>query len=651
MNDNIISITYNISKLCRNELVSMFCGIFLGILIWAIESAYLTITQPYLCGDFYFWIKFTMLPLIFYALLGFTLSSIIYVFLNKWDSDKIKDKRNLICNAATAALIVGVLFLNPLASIVRHSNILKIIFTICIILIGVIASFIAVYFISKLKQVGKSYKIIFNTLYLIIALISVLISMRGMFPIIKSETRKLEQPDICLFMFDTLRQDHISIYNKIENLTPNIDAVARTGVVFENAITQCSTTLPAFMSLFTGRYLCSHGVNFGNVSWIPFDFEYLPQLLKDVGYKTAGFVSGFPLRREIGFNKGFDVFDDYFRPDMVRYIVIRFLYNIFHAKRADEIDCDAVITHATNWIKAKRNSKEPLFVFIHVYTPHAPYKPPTRFSSLSEKEMIVVNKRWKSHFDNGLNLLSEDETIKSDRESIRELYKKEVKWCDDAFQTFYSTLKVTPLFNNTVLIIGADHGEGLGDHNFHFHEGKLHEELILVPLIIAGKNIKTNNRENNIVELVDILPTLADICGFKNPIDAQGKSLIPYLLPNSAAPAHKTCAFSESQYAGFKVKNEKVKIDPTRKICIRERDWKLIRAYDKSSYELYNIVQDPKELNNLCESEPDICAQMNTKLDEWFDKSLKEAPPESVTFDKEDIKALESLGYLTRDKN
>lgn len=285
------------------------------------------------------------------------------------------------------------------------------------------------------------------------------------------------QGPVIIISIDTLRADRLGAWGYEAARTPNIDALAGEGVLFENAWSHVPLTLPAHASLFTGRLPWEHGVR-NNIGY-RFDPDRQPSIvaaLRDAGYRTGGAVSAYVLRADTGISHGFDFYDD------------RIDSQGGQAQGRLSRSGSETAAIASRWI-AEQND-EPFLFFLHLFEPHAPYEAPEPF-----------------------------------RSSAASAYDAEVSAADAIVGEFIASLKQQGQYDGATIILVSDHGEGLNDHGEEEHGIFLYREAIHVPLIIKlPGGLRGGSRERHNVQLADIAPTIATLTGIDFP--ATGLSLV-----------------------------------------------------------------------------------------------------------------------------
>ena len=305
---------------------------------------------------------------------------------------------------------------------------------------------------------------------------------------------------IVLISIDTLRSDHLPAYGYRKVSTPAIDALAADGTVFERAYSHAPQTLPAHASILSGRLPFETGVR-DNVGFVVKPGErLLPQMLRDRGFATAAVVSSFVLRRETGIDQGFELFDGALPPagDGTSTGPVR----------RDGGESEAI---AERWLDGQRTPR--VFLFLHLYEPHAPYAPPPRYAEYAP-------------------------------------YDGEIAYADEIVGRLIHYLKSHQLYDRSTIVLLSDHGEGLGDHGEQQHGLLLYDEAIHVPLIIkqAG-GAGAGRRIADLVQHVDVAPTILDLAKAPIPGNLRGRSL-KLLLDGTRQPRNES-VYSEALYGRY----------------------------------------------------------------------------------------------------
>jgi arylsulfatase A-like enzyme/Flp pilus assembly protein TadD len=300
---------------------------------------------------------------------------------------------------------------------------------------------------------------------------------------------QLRGANILLVTIDTLRRDRLGAYGSTSGLTPTLDRLAASGVLYTHAYSHVPITLPAHTSILTGRTPRSHGVHNNATFRLDDRVPTLATVLKAAGYRTGAFVGAFVLDARFGLNRGFDEYDDRYSHDDGA-ATFRFT-----ERRAAE-----VVKPAGDWILAEGSRSGPWFAWVHLFDPHAPYDAPHEYRS------------------------------------GRAPYDAEVAYTDAMLGQFLDRLRAAHALDHTLIVVTADHGESLGEHGETTHGLFAYNSTLAVPLILGGPAISAA-RVDAPVAHDDILPTMLDLAGIALPSGLSGRSLV------SAPPADRAIEF------------------------------------------------------------------------------------------------------------
>jgi arylsulfatase A-like enzyme/predicted Zn-dependent protease len=391
---------------------------------------------------------------------------------------------------------------------------------------------------------------------------------------------------IIVISIDTLRADHLPAYGYKGGRTPAIDALAADGVVFERAYSHAPQTLPAHASLLSGRLPFETGVR-DNVGFsIKSSERMLPQMLRDRGFTTGGIVSAYVLRKETGIARGFDFFDGEMpasSPELT----------IGQVQR-DGADSVAIAEH---WLDSIGTSRA--FLFLHLYEPHKPYAPPPRFAELAP-------------------------------------YDGEIAYSDELVGRLVRYLKSHQLYDRSTIILLSDHGEGLGDHGEQEHGLFVYDEAIHVPLIIKQEsNAGAGRRVADLVQHVDLVPTILDLVKAPGAGGFRGRSLKPVLEGTGRLPA--TPVYSEALYARYHFGWSEL-------TALTDDRYRYIRAPRE---ELYDLQRDADERANIADERPQARQALRGALDRVSAGAAIQAPAEISADARERLQALGYVGAQT----
>lgn len=381
------------------------------------------------------------------------------------------------------------------------------------------------------------------------------------------------RPDVFLITIDTLRADHVGCYGYKNVETPTLDSLAADGVRFTHAYTHSPITNTSHTTILTGLLPSVHGVtDFG----IPLSPQHVTwaELLKKQGYQTAAFIGAVILdsnQLAPGLDRGFDFYDNFPAPTGSD--------SDSHSKaRWGRVERRGmtVVEHAESWLI--QHGAGPRFVWVHLYDPHDPYEPPPPFSE-----------KYAKH-----------------------LYDGEIAYADFALGHFIATLKKSGAYDNSIIVISGDHGEGLGEHGEETHGLFLYDSTLHIPLIVKlAANSHRGLVIDSLIRTTDILPTVLSLTNTPAPPELNGETLVPY-FENQSQPARSL--FGETDYPlrwGW---------SPLR--ALREQNAKLIEA---PRPEFYDLATDPHELKNLYSTQNAEAATLQSEMSKWKAK-LPPAP-------------------------
>jgi len=427
--------------------------------------------------------------------------------------------------------------------------------------------------------------------------------------------------NLILLTVDCLRADRLSCMGYSKITTPHIDSLARSGLLFKQAITLSSWTPSSFMALFTSSYPLMQKGKLG----IPGKLRTIPELVKTGGYNTAGFHSNPWLAAKFGYSRGFDIFDDSLQE------------NLEHEPygRAETLHYKAL-----NYIKDLAGD---FFLWLHYMDMHEPYLP-VRQSTANEQVQFLTKLNRRA--------FAEQQKITHDEARILlELYDEKILYLDQEIGRFLAQLDELHIRNSTTFIVTADHGQMFNDHGLFGHGTQLYEELIHVPLIITGPGIR-KQCVKRVVSMIDLAPTILDILGVDAPTTFLGSSLLPSIKKYYFIPPLWE-ALSETDSIDKYARQSDPELDVSkRQISVRTDKWKYIYTEGQEG-ELYYLKDDYGEAVNLIRRRPDIAAKLCSRIMAHitFEEIVTEEETEEgqafTMEDEEKVKQrLRSLGYL-----
>ncbi|MDA2928701.1 sulfatase-like hydrolase/transferase [Acidobacteria bacterium AH-259-O06] len=409
-----------------------------------------------------------------------------------------------------------------------------------------------------------------------------------------SQIPEVSRPSVILITLDTLRRDYVASYGSKKVRTPHIDSLAADGVRFGTAVSEVPLTLPAHCALLTGTYPLTTGVH-DNLGYTLTDEHLtLAEILREHGYRTAAFVGAYVLDSKWGLNQGFDHYDDDFpvKPDSEA------------LAWAVERKGEDVSRPARKWIETQ--TERPLFCWIHLFDPHDPYDPPEPF---------------RSQYSN-------------------DPYAGEVAYADHVVGEILQTLRERRLYDQSLVVLLGDHGEGLGEHRELTHGYFLYDSTLLVPFILKlPESQKLQDRVGSVIEdpvqLVDVAPTLLEILGIDRPTTFQGQSLSGVILGKSSL--RERAAYSETYYPN-------------------EFGWSELKAWRTRDYkyilgpkpEIYDLRVDPAEIQNIVTENDSLANRFKSQLQRFEVRHKDEQAKEraQTQLSPEELERFRSLGYI-----
>lgn len=407
--------------------------------------------------------------------------------------------------------------------------------------------------------------------------------------------------NVVLVSFDALQAAHVHALGYPRPLTPTIDAMAKAGTAFTQAVSPASWTLPAHMSWFTGASPSRHQVinkfivgsdgklTQSNLQQLSPGLRTLAEVLKEKGYATGGFTGGAGVSGSFGFKQGFDVYSDKVPPFT---------------------GMEAAVPPALKWLGGLGDKR--FFLFLHGYGFHGQYSPPGGF------DKRFVEPPYEGPYDGSpaqqrvLRELGLRHPIELDDEDVkfwRDLYDEKVARADAVFAGFLSAFRALGLEERTVFVLASDHGTEHYEHKRFDHGHTLYDELVHVLLVVVSPGLKGGQVVRAQVGTLGIMPTVLGLIGIEPDGrlqgQFQGRSLLPLLQGRQAEGED---VFIETDYRLY-----------THKRGLRTKDgWKLIKTLETKTNELYDLNSDPGETKNLAAARPEKTKELDRRLTEHY---------------------------------
>ncbi len=405
---------------------------------------------------------------------------------------------------------------------------------------------------------------------------------------------KVPPPSVVLITLDTVRADHLACYGYRGIETPAIDKLAREGIRFEHAYAQVPLTLPSHTVMMTGTYPMFNGVRDLTSTGVDSRLPILAEIMRQNGYKTAAFVSSFVLNSMWGLNRGFEVYDDGTDPGSSK--------NPSVLERRG----DRTVDRALAWLDS--HSDRPFLLWVHLYDPHSPYRPPEPYLS-----------RY-----------------------VRHPYDGEIAFDDTQVGRLFARLRELKLYESALIVLTSDHGESLGEHGEAEHGFFIYNATLHVPLILKLPGQSPRSRVvGHPVGLVEIAPTIANLCRIPQRF-IQSFQSGPLAWMQEGEGSHSDPAvYAESYHP------------------LNTFGWHELRSVITSKYqfidaprlELYDLGRDSEEIHNLAAGQSAVSVALRENLQTFQRRyaNTKANPPSPRNpnlLDSEAVEKLRSLGYV-----
>lgn len=424
--------------------------------------------------------------------------------------------------------------------------------------------------------------------------------------------------DLVLVSFDTVRRDHLSTYGYARPTARTLDRLAATSLVFDDAFTHATNTAPSHLTLFTGVLADRHHV-WTNGMKFRAGLPTLASLLRERGFRTAAFVSGFTLKKAARLDAGFETYDDDFP----------------HGRRDGAI----TVERALAWLRAP-NPRARRLLFVHLYDAHGPYptrrKPARRFRSAEPGPPLAPIPAYQQQ-------KLADGTPATARNLYVDRYDDGIRYEDELLARLLAGLDL----ERTALLVFADHGETLDERYWKLdHGGSVYDEELRIPLVLHAPGLAPR-RVPGLVTLADMLPTLLDLTlGDEAPRleSLEGMSVLPALRAGKPLPRSEVVA--HAQVHPERLVPFGADFDPERAILgLRTGRWKLMLfpGRQRDVVQLFDLEADPGELHDVAAENAALRDRMLAHLGRRLDPRQAHQAPRMRA---EEAEQLRSLGYV-----
>ncbi len=436
---------------------------------------------------------------------------------------------------------------------------------------------------------------------------------------------------VVLIVVDTLRADHLSLHGATRATSPSLEQLGARSAVFERAYASSPWTLPSFASIHTGLLPSRHSAGYlvpaggsdrhptarrmmihGESTFfarLDDDVPTLAEMLRDAGYATGAIVNNPFLNRRFGVARGFDHYDHEDGGDV-------------RSRRAREM-----VDRALAWIDAQSTKR--FFVLVHLFDPHMNYDAPPpmrgRYTQGLESRfsLPIQNTPWLRRFAARLT--------DANRAFVTAAYDEEVAYVDAEIGRFVDALEARGLAHDALVVVTADHGEELFDHDSFGHGHTMFEEQLRVPLVVSGKGVVAA-RHATPVSIVDIAPTILDALDIEPVVAAYGVSLWDVVRGEAEPPARTLFA----EWRG---------VPPEQKAVIRW-PYKLSAEAEGGAMRLVDLASDPTETEDLSQTRPKLAASLAALLRQRYALEGADTPRDPAELDEATVDALKALGYV-----
>lgn len=442
--------------------------------------------------------------------------------------------------------------------------------------------------------------------------------------------------NIVYILIDTQRADALEPFGEDGSLaqTPTFDALAKDSIVFTRAFNQENWTKPSVATILSGLYPVTHDTS-GEEETVPDAVEMIAERLEDNGMKTGAFIANGYISRDFGFNQGWDDYTNFLR-------------------EGKNGQAKNVYRNATQWVE--ENHDKPFFLYVQTIDPHVPWNIPDEYKELYYDGKYTGRIGPTMGGAEQKELSGNPKMTEDDYKWVQTLYKGEVSYQDKQMSRLIDKLDELGVLDDTLVIVSNDHGEELNDHGEMGHRHTLYNELLRAPLLMRYPDrLPPGHQYDDIVEMVDVAPTIVDLMGFEPSEVHEGISLLPLIEGHTLQRPRYTIAEYEynSRYGPLDI-DEEDRGSHERSVIVGR--WKLWRDHRQHKM-LFDLKADPKEQKNMLGKAPialrltevylaEGLANPNKKVRLLNRMGRKQFQSGTVKIEGELRKQLEALGYF-----
>jgi arylsulfatase A-like enzyme len=384
--------------------------------------------------------------------------------------------------------------------------------------------------------------------------------------------------NVVLVLIDTMRARSLKPFNPNSRVkTPVLDKIAQEGALFEAAQAPENWTKPSTTSVLTGLYPATHGAKTDG-AMVPKSATLLSEALKEAGFATGSFIANGYVSDKFGFKQGWDFYTNYIREKKTT-------------------DAENVFKEAGDWVEQHKDER--FFAYVHTIDPHVPYDPPEQFLSMYTKAPysgVVSPRKTPDQLAEAKHTPPKINFNAADKQYLRDLYDGEVSYHDYYLGLFVERLKKLGVYEDTVFVVTADHGEEFDEHGSFGHGHSVYQELLWVPFMVRFPGVvPPGTRISQTASTLGVFPTVLEAVGLPAASQVEEKSYLSWIR-GAAAPATPV-AFSDF-------------LDDRR--VIRAGRWKLILRGTNETF--FDLETDPTEQKELDRSKFPIASRYTTIL-------------------------------------